>query len=365
MNHKRAGIDALTGDDKTSGYNKTLASGPITADFRSDTVTQPTPAMRAAMAAAAVGDDVYGDDPTVNALESRVAAMLGKEAGLFVASGTQSNLVAVLTHCQRGHEVLVGDKYHIYRHEAGGASVLGGVMIETVPTDDRGALDPDQVVNAVKPDDLHCPITHLLCLENTVNGYAHDRAYISRLATEGRTNGLLVHLDGARLMNAAVRLAVPPAELVAPVDSVSLCLSKGLGAPAGSVLVGSAPFIRRARRVRKMLGGGMRQAGILAAAGLFALDHNIDRLADDHDLAQHLLAKLSKISAVTVDPKSVETNMVFMQVPAGSANPLRQHLAASGILLGGGQTVVRLVTHLDVRSDAVDRLICALDDFYR
>ena len=363
MNHKRACVDALTGDDKTSGYKKTLASGPITADFRSDTVTQPTPAMRAAMAAAAVGDDVYGDDPTVNALESRVAAMLGKEAGLFVASGTQSNLVAVLTHCQRGHEVLVGDKYHIYRHEAGGASVLGGVMIETVPTDDRGALDPDQVVNAVKPDDLHCPITHLLCLENTVNGYAHDRAYINRLATMGRAKGLLVHLDGARLMNAAVRLAVPPAELVAPVDSVSLCLSKDLGRRRIGPCQGSTLYPAGAAG-SKILGGGM-QAGILAATGLFALDHHIDRLTDDHDMAQHLVAKLSKIPAVTVDPKSVETNMVFMQVPAGSANPLRQHLAASGILLGGGQTVVRLVTHLDVRSDAVDRLICALDDFYR
>jgi len=365
MSYNRVGIDALPGDNKTSGDGTTRASGPIAADFRSDTVTRPTPAMRAAMAAAAVGDDVYGDDPTVNALESRVAAMLGKEAGLFVASGTQSNLVAVLTHCQRGHELLVGDKYHIYRHEAGGASVLGGVMIEAVPTDDRGALDPDQVINAVKPDDVHCPITQLLCLENTVNGYVHDGAAINRLATAGRAKGLVVHLDGARLMNAAVRLAVPPAALVAPVDSVSLCLSKGLGAPAGSVLVGPAPFIRQARRVRKMLGGGMRQAGILAAAGLFALDHHIDRLADDHEMAQHLAAKLSKIPAITVEPKRVETNMVFMKLPAGSADPLRQHLAAQGILLGGGQTVVRLVTHLDVGSDAVDRLIYALDDFYR
>jgi threonine aldolase len=371
MTYNLAGIDPLSADDTRSdddtrsGDDTTPGSGPMPADFRSDTVTRPTPAMRAAMAAAAVGDDVYGDDPTVNALESRVAAMLGKEAGLFVASGTQSNLVAVLTHCQRGHELLVGDKYHIYRHEAGGASVLGGVMIEAVPTDDRGALNPDRVVTAVKPDDLHCPITHLLCLENTVNGYVHDGAAINRLATAGRASGLVVHLDGARLMNAAVRLAVPPAALVSSVDSVSLCLSKGLGAPAGSVLVGPVSFIRQARRLRKMLGGGMRQAGILAAAGLFALDHHIDRLADDHDLARQLAAKLCKIPSITVDPKSVETNMVFMQVPAGSADPLRQHLAANGILLGGGQAVIRLVTHLDVGSDAVNRLICAMDDFYR
>lgn len=346
-------------------YNLSHANGAgAPFDFRSDTVTRPGADMRAAMAAAAVGDDVYADDPTVNALEARVAAFLGKEAGLFVTSGTQSNLVAVLTHCQRGHELLVGDKYHVYRHEAGGAAALGGVMIEPLETDRRGALDPATVTAAVKPDDPHCPITALLCLENTVNGHVHDSDAVTRPAAAARACGLAVHLDGARLLNAAVSLGVPASTLVAAVDTVSLCLSKGLGAPAGSVLAGPADFIRRARRNRKMLGGGMRQAGILAAAGLYALDNHIDRLADDHATACYLAARLADIHAVGIDRDRVETNMVYMQVPEGSAEPLRRHMRERGVLLGGGQTDIRLVTHLDVGREAVDRLVTALEDFY-
>ncbi|MDC6455172.1 low-specificity L-threonine aldolase, partial [Alphaproteobacteria bacterium] len=255
----------------------TYHNQPALIDLRSDTVTKPTAAMRQAMATAEVGDDVYGDDPTVNDLQDRVAKLLGKQAGLFVASGTQSNLVALLSHCQRGDELLVGDCYHVHRYEAGGVSVLGGVMMEAIGTDHRGLMEPSQITKAVKPDDPHCPISRLLCLENTISGHVHDVGVIAGLAKAGKNSGLGVHLDGARLMNAAVKLGVPAKQIVDPVDSVSLCLSKGLGTPAGSVLVGSHDFIARARRMRKLVGGGMRQVGILAAAGIYALDHHIDR----------------------------------------------------------------------------------------
>ena len=299
-------------------------------DVRSDTVTQPTRAMRDAMANAEVGDDVYGDDPTVNLLQERAAQLLGKEAGLFVASGTPSNLVALLSHCQRGDELLVGDCFHIHRYEAGGVSVLGGVMMEALATDHRGVIQPSQITDAIKPDDLHCPISRLLCLENTVSGHVHDASHITALATAGKASGLVVHLDGARLMNAAIKLGVPPCNVVEAVDSVSLCLSKGLGAPAGSVLVGSKTFIERARRMRKLVGGGMRQTGILAAAGFYALDHHIERLAEDHANALRLADQLSRISQVTVNPDQVETNMVFMIPPVGSADSLRKYLRERG-----------------------------------
>ena len=337
---------------------------PALIDLRSDTVTQPTQAMRAAMASAKVGDDVYGDDPSVNMLEDRAAKLLGKEAGLFVASGTQSNLVAVLSHCQRGDEILVGDHYHIYRHEAGGVSALGGVMMGVLPCDERGSITPEQVIGEIKPDDPHCPVTRLLCLENTVNGNVQDMTALSGLINCAKAGGLSVHLDGARLMNAAVAGGVAAAKIIANIDSVSLCLSKGLGAPVGSVLVGSASFIKAARRNRKMVGGGMRQSGILAAAGLYALDNHIDRLADDHKAAQYLAERLAQIPTLTVRPETVETNMVFMSVPENSANQLRAYLAARGIVLGGGQSVIRLVTHLDVGEKKIDTLIAHLKEFY-
>ena len=340
------------------------ADQKVRIDLRSDTVTRPTAEMRAAMAIAEVGDDVYGDDPTVNALQARVAALLGKEAGLFVASGTQSNLCALLAHCQRGDELLVGDCYHVHRYEAGGVSVLGGVTMEALATDDRGNMQPDAITEAVKPDDPHCPISRLLCLENTVSGHVHDVASITGLASAGRDSGLAVHLDGARLMNAAVKLGVPARQLVEPVDSVSLCLSKGLGTPAGSVLVGSTEFIARARRMRKLVGGGMRQVGILAAAGLYALEHHIDRLADDHAAALRLADQLGRIAKVSVNADLVETNMVFMQLPEGAADPLRAHLAGRGILLGGGDRIIRLVTHLDIDVSAIDQFTAELADFF-
>ena len=333
-------------------------------DMRSDTVTLPTRAMRDAMANAEVGDDVYGDDPTVNALQERVALLLGKEAGLFVASGTQANLVALLSHCQRGDELLVGDCFHIHRYEAGGVSVLGGVMMGALATDHRGVMRPSDIAAAVKPDDLHCPISRLLCLENTVYGHVHDVEHINALVAAAKARELLVHLDGARLMNAAVKLGVPARIIVEAVDSVSLCLSKGLGAPAGSVLSGSRAFIDRARRMRKLVGGGMRQVGILAAAGLYALDHHIERLAVDHANALRLADQLNCIDKVEVKKDLVETNMVFMTLPDGSAEPLRKYLSERGILLGDGERTIRLVTHLDIDVDAVDQLAIEINNFF-
>jgi threonine aldolase len=337
---------------------------PVRIDMRSDTVTQPTAEMRAVMAAAEVGDDVYGDDPSVNALQDKAAKLLGKEAGLFVATGTQSNLCATLAHCQRGDEILVGDSYHIFRDEAGGPAVLGGVMMASLPTSPLGAMTADDVHNAVKPDDAHCAISRLLCLENTVAGNVQPQDVINQLAAAGHARGLAVHLDGARLMNAVVKLGISAAEAVASIDTVSLCLSKGLGTPAGSVLVGPRDFIRRAHRVRKLVGGGMRQIGILAAAGLYALDHHVDRLAEDHLNAVRLAEGLSKISAIQVDPAAVQTNMVFMTVPEGAADGLRSHLAETGILLGGGARQIRLVTHLDVDADAVDVLTAEIAQYF-
>jgi len=337
---------------------------PVRIDMRSDTVTMPTADMRQAMATADVGDDVYGDDPTVNALQDKAAKLLGKEAGLFVASGTQSNLCAVLAHCQRGDELLVGDSYHIFRDEAGGAAVLGGVMMAPVKTAARGAIMPDDVAKTVKPDDAHCAVSRLLCLENTVAGHVQSVADIADLAAVGHAHGLAVHLDGARLMNAVVKLGVTAAETVASVDTVSLCLSKGLGTPAGSVLVGPADFIKKAHRIRKLVGGGMRQIGVLAAAGIYALDHHVARLADDHNNALRLAERLAMVPSIHVDRDAVETNMVFMGLPGGAADGLRRHLAERGILLGGGASQIRLVTHLDVTADDVDLLVEEISQFF-
>ena len=341
-----------------------LHDKPALIDLRSDTVTKPTAEMRQVMATAEVGDDVYGDDPTVNKLQDRVATLLGKQAGLFVASGTQSNLVALLSHCQRGDELLVGDCYHVHRYEAGGVSVLGGVMMEVNETDHRGLMTPSQIIKAVKPDDPHCPISRLLCLENTISGHVHDVGVVAGLAKAGKDSGLGVHLDGARLMNAVVKLGVPAKQIVDPVDSASLCLSKGLGTPAGSVLVGSHEFIARARRMRKLVGGGMRQVGILAAAGIYALDHHIERLAEDHANALRLADQLGRISRVTIKLDEIETNMVFMRLPEGSAGPLRKYLSERGIILGGGEPTIRLVTHLDIGVGAVDQLATEINNFF-
>ncbi len=333
-------------------------------DLRSDTVTRPTAGMREVMAMAEVGDDVYGDDPTVNALEDRVANLLSKDAGLFVVSGTQSNLVALLSHCQRGDELLVGDCYHINRHETGGVSVLGGVKMDAIKTDTRGLMEASDVKKAIKADDIHYPITRLLCLENTVSGCVHDVAAVTTLADTAKKHGLSAHLDGARLMNAAIKLGVSARQIVKSVDTVSLCLSKGLGAPAGSVLLGPKDFIMRARRMRKLVGGGMRQAGILAAAGIYALDHHVERLAEDHSNAIRLADQLSQIGDVSVNMDRVETNMVFMSVPDNAGDPLRKHLASRGILLGGGENIIRLVTHLDISVSEIDQLAAEIADFF-
>jgi threonine aldolase len=332
-------------------------------DLRSDTVTRPSTAMRLAMAQAPVGDDVWGDDPTVQQLEALVAATLGKEAALFVSSGTQSNLLALLTHCQRGDEYLVGQDAHTYKYEGGGAAVLGSIQPQPLPVSADGSIALQTIKAAIKPDDFHFARTRLLSLENTISGRVLPLAYTQAATQLARAHQLATHLDGARLFNAAVKLGVPVSVLAAPFDSISVCLSKGLGAPVGSVLGGSAAFIKAARRWRKMLGGGMRQAGIIAAGGIYALEYNVPRLADDHANAALLAAELRGVEEVSIDPLLVQTNMVFMVPSAGTATALTQHLHAQGILVDPGATI-RMVTHLDVDTDAVLNVVQAIKTFY-
>ena len=348
---------------QTMGSSQTAAlSGKKVIDLRSDTVTRPTAGMYDAMMSAPVGDDVYGDDESVNALESKVSNLLGKEASLFVSSGTQSNLIAVLGHCARGDELIVGDDYHIYIDEAGGPSVLGGVAMCALATDDNGGLSVAQVEAAIKPDDIHCPISRLLCLENTVHGCAQPTDHIQSLVESARAGGLSTHLDGARFMNASIELGVTPEKLAAPFDTVSLCLSKGLGAPVGSVLSGTEAFIKRARRNRKLLGGGTRQAGILAAAGNYALGNNVERLADDHANAKRLAESLSTINQLEIKQ---QTNMVFITPADGRQAELQAYLSDHGIVISAGVPSIRLVMHLDVNEDDVERIIEAIQSFYR
>jgi len=331
-------------------------------DLRSDTVTRPGSGMYDAIMSAPVGDDVYGEDESVNALEAAASSLLGKEAGLFLSSGTQSNLVALLTHCGRGDEYIVGDRYHIYTSEAGGASVLGGLSCCLLATDDHGGLQTEQVVASIREDDPHRAISRLLCLENTVHGMVQAPDQIKALAETAKNHGLSVHLDGARLMNAVLSLDVSAASLVGPIDTVSLCLSKGLGAPVGTVLCGPTDFIRRARRQRKLLGGGMRQAGILAACGLYALEHNIERLAEDHANARLLADGLSNIDKLRVVS---ETNMVFIEPPADAHAGLRAHLAAMGMLVGPENPAMRMVTHLDISRGDIERVIDAVAAYFK
>ncbi len=325
------------------------------ADFRSDTVTRPTPAMRAAMLDAAVGDDVYGDDPTVNALQARLAADLGFEAGLFVASGTQSNLIALMAHCQRGDEYLVGADAHTYKYEGGGAAVLGSIQPQPIPQAADGTLPLDAVRAAIKPDDPHFALSRVLCLENTWHGKPLPLAYAPDARALCDERGLALHLDGARLFNAAVAQGVPVRMLVAPFHSVSVCLSKGLGAPVGSVLLGSAELIARGKRLKKLLGGGWRQAGMLAAAALHALDHHVERLADDHRRARDLAEGLSTIPGLRVE--APQTNLVFVTVPEAALPRLRAALHGQAIVASVGGPRVRLVTHLDIDDAAVVRCI--------
>ena len=332
-------------------------------DLRSDTVTQPTAEMRKAMAAAPVGDDVYGEDPTVVALEQRVCEYLGFEAGVFAPSGTQANLMALLAHCERGDEYLVGAEAHTYKYEGGGAAVLGSIQPQPIVNAADGSLPLELLKNAVKPDDFHFARTRLLALENTWHGRVLPQDYVIQATDWARSRGLATHLDGARFFNAAVVSGAAPRTLASPFDSVSICLSKGLGAPVGSVLVGSDAVIGRARRWRKMLGGGMRQSGILAAAGLHALDHHVDRLADDHRRATQLADGLRSIDTVNVSAQ--HTNMVFIDVPADRLRALDSHLREHGIIASIGYLPsVRLVTHLDIDDDGLERAIDAMRSFF-
>jgi threonine aldolase len=326
-------------------------------DLRSDTVTRPTAAMRAAMAAAELGDDVYGDDPTVNALQARIAALLGKESALFVPSGTQGNLCGLMAHCQRGDEYLVGQMAHAYRWEGGGAAVLGSIQPQPLAQRADGSIDLADIKAAIKPDDPHYPRTRLLALENTWGGLVLPPAYVDAATTLARRHGLAAHLDGARLFNAAVASGVAVADLARPFDTVSVCFSKGLGAPVGSALVGPRDLIRQALRTRKMLGGGMRQAGVLAAAALHALDHHIDRLAEDHAHARALAQGLEGLPGVTVQPP--QTNMVFIDLAPERAAGVVDRLRQAGLLCSGLYRL-RLVTHLDVTAADIQRAVAIL-----
>jgi threonine aldolase len=331
-------------------------------DLRSDTVTRPTEAMRAAMMVAPLGDDVLGDDPTVAALQQRIAGLLGKEAALFLPSGTQSNLCALMAHCRRGDEYLVGQQAHTYRWEAGGGAVLGGIQPQPIAHRADGSLALSDIAAEIKPDDPHFARTRLLCLEDTLGGRVMDPGYLREAGALARGRGLATHLDGARLFNAAVAAPGDPianARAVADLfDSVSVCFSKGLGAPVGSALVGSRELIARAHRIRKMAGGGMRQTGLLAAAALHALEHHIDRLADDHANARRLADGLAGLPGVSVRPP--ETNMVFIDLDRERPE-LVERLAGRGLLCTGIYAL-RLVTHLDVSDDDVDRAIAILRD---
>lgn len=334
-----------------------------TIDLRSDTVTRPSAAMRQAMAQAEVGDDVYGEDPTVNRLEAMTAERLGKEAAIFVPSGTMSNLIALLSHCGRGDEYIAGQYSHLYRWEGGGGAIFGGIQPQPIEFEQDGTLDLDKVSRAVKPADYHHATTKLLCLENTQAGRVLPLDYLDRALQCARSHGLALHLDGARVFNAAVALGVPVGEIASRFDSVSVCLSKGLGAPVGSVLCGRSEFIGEARRWRKVAGGGMRQAGILAAAGIYALENNVERLAQDHENAELLASGLAHVEELLVTQP--RTNILFVTPPADSIAALRESLAAEGITIGTGRDgCIRLVIHLDVTAEDVERTVVAFKRFY-
>jgi threonine aldolase len=335
-------------------------------DLRSDTVTKPTPQMFAAMASAEVGDDVFGEDPAVNRLQQIAAEKMGKEAGLFVPSGTMGNLAAVLGHCGSGDEVILGNLGHTFLFEGGGIAALGGVHPFVLPTQPDGTLNLDDIRAAVRPDDPHYPISRLITVENTHNrcgGVPLGLDYMDALGSLARELGLQIHLDGARIFNAAVALGVPAARLVEAADTVTFCLSKGLCAPVGSVLCGSEAFIAKARRIRKQLGGGMRQAGILAAAGIVALEQMVDRLAEDHARAKMLAQGLAGIPGMAVERKSPPSNMVFAVLDEGSpltVPHLAQRLLECGVKVGAvSARRMRLVTHYWIDDSAVERTVKA------
>lgn len=354
--------------------------GPSPSDFRSDTVTRPTPGMRRVMAEADVGDDVYGDDPSVNALQATAASRLGFEAALFLPSGTQANLVGIMGHCGRGDEAILGQFWHTYRWEAGGMAVLGSIQPQPLAHQPDGTLALEDIRAAIKPDDSHHARTRLVVMENTHGGRLLPLPYLQSVRQLAREHGLATHLDGARLFNAAVaQAAVDGAPvwdsaraIAACFDSVSVCLSKGLGAPVGSLLLGSADFIAAARRTRKLLGGGMRQAGILAAAALHAIEHHVERLAEDHALAAHLSRELSAAAGGNPALRGAfsavaHTNMVFTETPAALGDALLAHLDRHGVRVTssrqGAVSRMRWVTHLDVGSTDVTRAAAAVANF--
>lgn len=333
-------------------------------DFRSDTVTHPTPEMREAMATAEVGDDVFGDDPTVIRLEAMAAERLGKEAGLYVSSGTMGNLAAVLSHCQRGDEVILGDLSHSFLHEAGGVAALGGVHPHTLPNSPDGTLDLGEIEAAIRADDPHFPISSLVILENTQNscgGAALSAAYTRQVGELATAHGLRLHLDGARIFNAAAITGDTAAELAGPADSVTFCLSKGLCAPVGSVLCGSAQFIHKARRARKQLGGGMRQAGVIAAAGIVALETMTERLKEDHARARKLADGLRSIDGLTLEPDPPPSNMVYLRLDDDrlvTTHDLIRELTEDQLRLTARDPKrMRLVVHYWITDEAVERLV--------
>lgn len=334
-------------------------------DLRSDTVTRPTPGMLAAMMAAPLGDDVWGDDPTVHALQEAVAARAGKEAALFFPSGTQSNLAALMAHCERGDEYIVGQQAHTYRYEGGGAAILGSIVPQPIENAPDGSLPLAQVAAAIKPFGpgmgVHYARTRLLALENTYHGQVVPAAYLREATSFAHGKGLSTHLDGARVCNAAVAQGISLAQACEGFDTVSICFSKGLGAPVGSVLVGSKPLLERAHRWRKVLGGGMRQAGLLAAACLYALEHHVDRLAGDHRNAERLSEGLAGIPSMTVLGQA--TNMVFARIPEARCAPLEAFLRERGIL-AEVEPESRFVTHLDVSTQDVDTFLASLQEFF-
>lgn len=345
-----------------AGMTQTERRNQPICDLRSDTVTRPDAGMMAAIAAADLGDDVYGEDPQVNRLEASLAERMGKDAGLFLPTGTQSNLVALLAHCGRGEEILVGVDYHVNKYEAAGASVLGGIALCPLPISEAGGLLPDAIRAAVKPDDSHMAVSRLLSLENTHNGQAISLAHTQAAADAARASGLAVHLDGARFFNGIAELGCSESDLAAIPDTISICLSKGLGTPAGSVLVGPKDLVARARRWRKMLGGGMRQSGLLAAAGLYALDHNVARLGEDHAKAEALAKVLGALGAGRVTQAS---NMVFFTPQDGRNAALQAHLAENGVVIGAGDSgPIRLVLHCDVSEAGIDLVTESLQQFY-
>jgi threonine aldolase len=339
-------------------------------DLRSDTVTRPTPAMRKAMAEAEVGDDVFGEDPTVNALQEKVAHLLGKEASLFVPSGTMANQLSIKSHTQPGDEVIIELSSHPYNFEGGAGAALSGIQFQCLKGV-RGILDASQIEEAIRPDDHHFPVTRLVCLENTHNrggGSIYPIEKISEIYRLAKSKGLLLHLDGARLWNASVATGIKSEEYAQWADSVSVCLSKGLGAPIGSLVAGSKSFIDRVHRFRKMFGGGMRQAGIIAAAGIYALDHHIERLKDDHQNARRLAVGLKEFKGVSIDPKHVETNIVIFDVSntGMTGAQVGEAMKKEGVLIHAfSRTQIRLVTHLDITSEDIETALKAFEKILR